>query len=147
MLIDHMSNSSCSGKKCPRKFITSKMQDNPWKEKNSFFLIGKKDNLLKKKKIIDKWVLDVKSVLIEEDKNLQIQNDNDTPKFRNILYLDENQNTSNINLIYEDHTETRDNLNMPEKAQPQREKHKINHPIRLNTGNKNFGMLLKNLPR
>lgn len=142
MHLDYMNDLSCSGKKCPRKFITSKSQNRSWKDQNSFFLIGKKDNLLKNKKNIDKWVLDVKSILIEEDKSLHTQN-NDTPKFKNILCFNENHNTSNINLIYEDQTELIDNI----QNQSQKEKHRITHPIRTNTRKKTFGILLKNLPR
>ena len=145
MHLDYMNDLSCSGKKCPRKFITSKTQNKSWKDQNSFFLIGKKDNLLKNKKNIDKWVLDVKSILIEEDKSLHTQNDNDTPKFKNFLCFDENHNTSNINLIYEDQTELIDNIQ--NQYQSQKEKQRITHPIRTNTRTKTFGILLKNLPR
>ena len=43
MHLDYMNDLSCSGKKCPRKFITSKTQNKSWKDQNPFFLIGKKE--------------------------------------------------------------------------------------------------------
>ena len=42
MHLDYMNDLSCSRKKCPRKFITSKTQNKSWKDQNPFFLIGKK---------------------------------------------------------------------------------------------------------
>ena len=70
-----------SGKRCPKKFVTQGTRDS---NNDLLFVLGNREGLLKRKKKIERWLIDVKEVLIKDE---NFENSNPNSKLKENIFF------------------------------------------------------------